>query len=1711
MVCEKYATLHISTLSHTHSLSLQPQFSSPLQSSLPTPLGETNPPPHTSVSPEVSPEHGDTTLVAAEDEEIGEDPPISTTSPPTAPLQPTHHTLKGHTLPDGVGADGGKSTNFSVQLKPSVAQSQQPPPPRTISTSAAQVVVSTTSAAVSTYERPVLGGAGEAMVTHPLVSRTANLTPVVTVHTPFPMQYQIPKLDLSGLSKTVNSTPASTTVSTLTHSHSLSAVSIHQHTSSHPHTQPILPTVSNIHSPPSAATPTSGMGTGHQQSGMDSGLSGMEQRLASQYLRSTSGTSTLMFPELSATYLSLPPSEPGSTSMPTPSLAHFTGGFNTTTSHDVSFLESLLGPLPPSSSDDISSLDTSSKFHNRSKHTTSVSETAEAELAHTQSVSSQVSTTTSTHSSSGLTVSPTTAASSKSPRAPGIVEKSGTQSSPSGATGSMKTPSGAMKTAQKDRDGAKTKRPHLSSPPASSPTRLSQSPPSKPQSNPSSAPSLTPARAAVEGGVRGGGRGKQRPLSPRTETARKKVSQLKAALDSTEFDASAFLSRLEEERSLSVSKSPPSSVASTISAALSGTRSQDLDLPTVSSGSGQLLGGQNSSTVVSESTTVAIGTTTVVSQTPTIATTVASKTTTLAGVPTVVSHQTPTFAGISTTVVSQPTTVVSQPTTVVNQPTTVVSSTVTSGTPPTTTVATDIQYLSPTKPSIDTLALQTSTADTSVSSSSDQSDSGTPVKPGERRSPERRIPRDHKRGAVLRDSGTPVKPGERRSPERRIPRDHKRGAVLRDSGTPVKPGERRSPERRIPRDHQRGAVLSDSGTPVKPGERRSPERRIPRDHQRGAVLRDIGVGTTPGLHKTQPRSSSSSHKRLDVHSCSPPDTSHAVTPHQTPISTLPSAISSPKNTPSLSSSQPIYTSPRLHPHTSLSPPPQPCPQPRPSPTRERRKTPQPNSLEVPDSLCFRSPCCVGVTLSDHLQITNLGDRWLQLSFELSELYCNGAFDADHSTFSAPQRCFVSPRKTESIKVSFSPKRAGTYEALLVCKARLVVSSETENSNFLLEKVVVKALAVPPILDVSTSSLSVSSGEPCLDYGLMVAGTAISLPLCLMNRGSSELPLRLAISAPTLSQLYFSFDDPPPSLKSLSPSSHLTSRPFSTTLVLPPKPKGRDAKPDTHSVDVNFKSPKSFSDGATPLGPPEEIRAQLNISVEGPNSSGVLCSVPVRATVGVARLHVPRSLQALSVTCREGQAATREVPFKNAGNIPLQVAFEFSADCKHFEVSPEFLELSPSEEARISVSFSPSSSPLVEDGFLMVHIRPHGPSYELKLQGTASERETAENTVENLLFCNKRCLYWGAVDAGGTAEQTLLLQNSFTHSVSLQFSLRHRDRGFQLATTESPGQEHRSELAEHSQMQLNLAFSPQSVTVFRNALDIFDAVHSKNFRIPLCGYGGSSRVEVISARHSTTGAGLWVDMGPVTTKKKSSVKISIYNSGSRAGFVKAVCTSLDGGVDISPLSSTHASIVPSECVLQPQQMQELTLTYQPLSREEVVKCAESVSPLARLVLVHGDEIMRQRFRQFIAGNGPREEEGEEGERKLDNKFNENFLRDYPGQEAVVSDPDFSQFDVENEELLFEQHLRQIEVTLCGVAATDRPSKTSGKTHTLSTSFESPPKSLRPPSPPHTHTGTSPPLHTSTAVRPACKITSSLTLVLPDTISGQRSGETVQYII
>ena len=1123
---------------------------------------------------------------------------------------------------------------------------------------------------------------------------------------------------------------------------------------------------------------------------------------------------------------------------------------------------------------------------------------------------------------------------------------------------------------------------------------------------------------------------KQRPLSPRTETAKKKMAELKATLDATQFDAATYIAQLEETRHSVVAQQLTS------------------DMPAKGS-------------LVSEQATTPEPLPATSSVDITVVRTAESSTKLISQTPTVVSQKSSTVSESAVTVVSQSPTVVSQsPTTVVSQSaTTVVSQSAT------------------------TVVGQTMVGQTATTGQPDNLPfSATSSSTATFKEPLSLSPQQ----SSLPLSTTSLPP----------PAVTSSSAEQTDGGT--------LPTKVMEQQQDRHMAVPPLNT-----EQQRPSNQF-------VTVRDVGVGTTPGLRRFQARSPTHATSQTAVKEASilqqksppkpppQPKISPSDSPQKHAVSFAPSSptVLTSSRCELTSSSQPIYTSPRLHPHTSpLSPPPQLHSQPLHT-YRERRKTPEPNSLKVPDSLCFKAPCCVGVTLHDHLQITNVGDRWLQLGFELNQLYCNGTHCklSDLSSFSFPQRCFVSPRKSESIKVTFSPKQAGNFEAVLVCKAKLVVSSENDDSNYVLENIVVKALAVSPKLEVA---ISPTASEMCLDYGILVSGSSMSLPLLLTNHSPCELPLRLAISAPTLSQLHFSFDELSPVLKAppSSPSSYLQTRPFTTALVLPPKPHSKSQKPEAFSANLIFKSPKNFTDDATPLGPPEEIKAQVDISVEGPNSTGVLYSVPVRATVGVARLHVPRSLQALSLSCTEKQSVTRDIPFKNAGNIPLTVALKFSTECDHFCVTPTTFELTPDEEGQVRVSFSPPTAPLIIDGYLMIRVQPDGPSYELKVRGTAvKEDELGGHDAgrENLLLCNKRRLYWGSVNTGDTVEQRLLLQNSFPITVPLQFSIHHQNQAFQLHTDDAPSVcwSSKADLPEHTQLQLNILFTPSSKSVFRNALDIFDTVHSRKFRIPLCGYGGASSVEIVNARRSIS-KGLWVELGPVALQQQSSVKVSLYNSGVRAAFVKALCLPLENREDTSPLPLSLANVTPSECVLQPQQMQDLTVVYQPSSTEEVTQCAETVSPLSRFIVMHGDEISRQRFQRAMASSS---DEVVPQRCPLSKDFNREFLKHFPGQDLAPSELDFSLFEVENEERFFEQHLQQIVVTLSGSPETETPIPKPP----LSTSLDSPPKSLHTLSPSHSTSQTTPTGH-ARITTPSSHITSSHTLLLPDSVVGQHSGE------
>lgn len=187
----------------------------------------------------------------------------------------------------------------------------------------------------------------------------------------------------------------------------------------------------------------------------------------------------------------------------------------------------------------------------------------------------------------------------------------------------------------------------------------------------------------------------------------------------------------------------------------------------------------------------------------------------------------------------------------------------------------------------------------------------------------------------------------------------------------------------------------------------SPQHKFkasPKKTRTGAQVTTVTSTTTTVTSTTVTSTPTTSEIQLSPKHTLPSESPHTVAPPSlhTPSSPLRRGTSPP--------GKPIYTSPPTHLHTTHSP----------SKHRAKGRTRMPDagSLHVPDSLCFNAVCCVGTSLSDQLLVANSGDRWLQLSFEVCELYVEGAecTSEEHNIFSVPQRCYVSPHKSEAVKV-----------------------------------------------------------------------------------------------------------------------------------------------------------------------------------------------------------------------------------------------------------------------------------------------------------------------------------------------------------------------------------------------------------------------------------------------------------------------------------------------------------------------------------------------------------------------------------------------------------------------------------------------------------------------------------------------------------------------
>ena len=96
-------------------------------------------------------------------------------------------------------------------------------------------------------------------------------------------------------------------------------------------------------------------------------------------------------------------------------------------------------------------------------------------------------------------------------------------------------------------------------------------------------------------------------------------------------------------------------------------------------------------------------------------------------------------------------------------------------------------------------------------------------------------------------------------------------------------------------------------------------------------------------------------------------------------------------------------------------------------------------------------------------------------------------------------------------MTFHPELCGSYEAeLRVCVSQV---TETEHGdNAFTASLTLKAEAEDPQVELSPQSHAPVGDLGVLDFGVLVGGTSAGMPLALINRGRSKVPLNLSISS-----------------------------------------------------------------------------------------------------------------------------------------------------------------------------------------------------------------------------------------------------------------------------------------------------------------------------------------------------------------------------------------------------------------------------------------------------------------------------------------------------------------------------------------------------------------------------------------------------------------------
>lgn len=402
-----------------------------------------------------------------------------------------------------------------------------------------------------------------------------------------------------------------------------------------------------------------------------------------------------------------------------------------------------------------------------------------------------------------------------------------------------------------------------------------------------------------------------------------------------------------------------------------------------------------------------------------------------------------------------------------------------------------------------------------------------------------------------------------------------------------------------------------------------------------------------------------------------------------------------------------------------------------------------------------------------------------------------------------------------------------------------------------------------------------------------------------------------------------------------------------------------------------------------LAHPDGEDNQLFSHIDAPGEASE-CFALISANVGQVHLEILASSDAHRFHTPRGVPLTKQLPIRNTGALSslAEISFLSHADSgiPPFTVSPESLELGPGQRTVIFITYHPqevndTTSREIDIATLTIVDSVSRQVHNLEVTGSVDQQACSEVHDEPQdhglsVLCSRSNVVWPGLPGSPIVLQ---IKNNSTEiePLSLEVLVDDPDSGFTIDDVGATGPQdvaHGAFLEVPVRLRRSYRSAPLTgahllVKAIQRSLVGPGGDGISTFRIPMLGYNGACRIEIVGARIGQNPVPFTksqVQLGNFSLDKTYTLVLSLKNQGDRAAAVWTTVTD-PSGLD---LRSSQASASPPTMAIRAGRTRTVRVRFRPdygmLQLMAAAGEAESAllrGIIGRVTLVVADEVSR----------------------------------------------------------------------------------------------------------------------------------------------------------